>query len=90
MEEWDAREFADLIALESVNPMGDRRVELMVARLCALIGNVHKKRGAVEFTEKDFLTDYGAEPKSQSADDVRTLLRGLPQGAGKFVTHAKW
>ncbi len=68
------RHFAEWIAYASLEPFGEERADLRMARLASVIVNSNpwRKKGAAAAKEKEFLFDFDRE-------DAADLLRNPPE-----------
>lgn len=72
------REYRLWSAFYDIEPWGPDRIDLMLARVCAVVANCHSKGG---FSESDFLPEFGRdvggagefiEPSDELDDRLRT------------------
>lgn len=78
------REFRQHQALYALDPWGPERIDLMLARVAAVVANCHTKGG---FTEHDFLPKFrAAEDAERTDDDLRyTMMKWTALMGGEFV-----
>ncbi len=87
-----SRELSEWLAFMQVEPLGEEREDLRLARLCSLVAGaagVQKKKG-VPFETKDFIFDYweteeergerAAEEKRADATRMLEMFKMLAQG----------
>lgn len=79
-----AREFRQWQALYAIDPWGPERIDLMLARVAAVIANCHTKGG---FSEHDFLPKFRAtEDAERTDDDIRyAVMKWNALMGGEFV-----
>lgn len=66
------REFRLWSALYDSDPWGPERIDLMLARVAAVVANCHSKKG---FTEADFMPEFGGPVFIEADDDLDERLR---------------
>lgn len=69
----DARELAEWRAYYQLEPLGEERADLRMARICAVLANTHSSKQTFELT--DFLFDFGGK-KEQSVEEMKKQLLG--------------
>ena len=72
-----SRELSEWAAFDAQEPIGERRVDLLVAYLMSLIANVNRGKDQKAFEVKDFLLDFWPEQKresGQSLEEQRAIL----------------
>lgn len=65
------REFRLWSAFYDLDPWGPERIDLMLARVAAVVANCHSKGG---FTEADFLPQFGAPEYVERSDEELKAL----------------
>lgn len=68
MAEWEA--------YFKLEPLGEQRADMRMARLAALLANIHrnpKKRSRV-FEEKEFVFEFSPKKKKQTVEEMRQAL----------------
>lgn len=43
-----------------IDPFGEDRADLRAARICSILANIHRPKGAREYSPKDFMPDFEA------------------------------
>ncbi len=77
--EIDSAQFSHWIAYHRIEPFTVDRSEYMLAVVCSILVNVHRKKGTTPTKPADFLPKFG-KPRKQSAKDIETTLRALLNG----------
>jgi len=75
----DSRELSEWMALASVEPIGERRMDMRFAMLACTLANLIKSACGSKkppFELKDFMLKFDP-PKQQRPQDMKTILRGL-------------
>lgn len=62
----DAREFAEWMAFDRIEPFGDRRADLRSATVAATIANCHRGRSSSRIYPRDFMPDFDREPQTDA------------------------
>ncbi len=79
-EEISSAEFAEWIAMNTIEPFTVNRTESMLSIIACILANVHRKKGAPEYRPEDFIPSYGPK-RRQSADEIMAKLKTLfPNG----------
>lgn len=58
MQRMSAAEFIEWRLLEQIEPFGDRRSDVQVGLLCALIANIHRGKDTRPYTITDFVPTW--------------------------------
>ena len=85
MQEMDSEEFALLMAYDSVEPIGDAKLDLLAGTLASNNASVQlgKKSNGQSFTPSDFMHRYWQEvDRQQVADKVRISLDRIARQFG--------
>jgi len=70
-----SREFAEWLAFDRIDPIGDERGDLQAATVAAAVTAPHMGRGR-RVTARDFMPDFEQEHKpKQTADQMQALMR---------------
>lgn len=83
LQRLNARQLAEWEAYYQLEPHGEQRQDWQMARICQILANVNRdsKKTPTPYSEKDFLFDFiGAEKKPQTADEMKSILRGMKKG----------
>jgi hypothetical protein len=88
-----SKQFSEWMAFDRIEPIGEERIERMLALVCAVIANCHRTKGR-KWQVKDFLPDYQREPGErmtveQSADFLKSLcvaMGGTINGGNRDVS----
>ncbi|MBT8199580.1 MAG: DUF4035 domain-containing protein [Acidimicrobiia bacterium] len=67
-----SREFAEWIAYDRLEPIGDDRSDHMIAQLTAILANIHRRPGTKAYTVTDFLL---FRPKRTHWQEMRAKLK---------------
>jgi hypothetical protein len=71
------------MALDSIEPFGDRRADIQAATICATLVNLQRKKGRKAATVDQFLLDYWQEPAPKlSLLDKIAAVRARIEGNG--------
>lgn len=72
-QEIDSREFAEWVALYTLEPFGPERLDLAAARIAATVA-----AGASGKSQRlqDHMPDFGSAPMRQSKQQVRNAIQG--------------
>lgn len=68
-----SREFSRWQAFYNIEPFGDWRADLRIARLAALTANIHRSQNADTSKTSDFMWDYEAM-KPQTQEEVEESI----------------
>lgn len=71
-ERIDAEEMAHWIALDRIEPWSGRRIDILLAQLCAIVASAHSAKGKRP-SVRDFVPDWWARP--QTPEDVAAQIR---------------
>ena len=78
LERISGRELSEWIAFDAVEPIGDRRLDLLFAYLMAVTVNLHRGKDDKAAKVEDFLLDFwageGREPEPQSLEEQRSII----------------
>jgi hypothetical protein len=69
----NAKQMAEWEAYFQLEPLGEDRADLRMARTCALLANINRKKNARLFAEKEFLFNFEPE-EAQSADEMKAEI----------------
>lgn len=79
-------EFAQWIAVDRLDPLGEDRGDMRAGIVAATIANVHATKGGRVFTAKDFMPEFGRAVPQQTAEQmlaVKAKMRAFAQGRAK-------
>ena len=86
------REFGEWLAYYAYDPFGNERGDLRSAVLCALLANINRdsKHHPRPFKTEDFLLKFkGDEPKPQSQDEQKRMVRTMNTALGGEVRNER-
>jgi hypothetical protein len=79
-ERIDSREFAEWMAFDQIDPVGDERTDLMLAQLAALFFNANRDSGTSARSPADFMPF--TEKTKDDRQDPDLMLRFFKSMAG--------
>lgn len=79
--EIDSAEFTEWIAYNAVEHFAGK-TDYLLAVICAILANTHRKEGTKAFSPEDFLPQPGGK-KRQTGQEMEITLRALLSGNNK-------
>ena len=81
-------QLTEWMAYYSLEPWGEWRADLRMARIAALLANINRdtERKPEPYTEEDFMLEFD-ESKTEQGVDMRTKIMSLAAVFGGAVTH---
>lgn len=78
----DSREYAEWLAYYSRERFTADRIENMLAIICCILANVHRKKGGKDYEPEDFIPKYGSNRRRfDTPEEMMTKLRAIfPNG----------
>lgn len=73
-EEWDSLEFAELLALEQMDPCSEERADLRAAIIAATMVNMWRGKSGRAAKPDDFMPDFDRGAQKQSPTDMWATL----------------
>jgi hypothetical protein len=70
-------EFVELMAYERINPHGEDRADLRMARTCATIVNSNAFSSGPPVGEREFLPDFSGEARQQSVAEMKAVAQRM-------------
>ena len=97
MDNITSKQFSEWEAYDRLEPIGTWREDYRLAYLCALLTNltisVHGKQGTKSTNPIDFMLEWdlgkAKEPKKQSLEEMKTVLKGIASHVNKKVEREK-
>lgn len=88
LNELTSEQLSEWQAYNQFEPIGDWSDNFRFARLSALISNIVKaiwgKKGSYQWSSpKEFMPDYREEPKQQSVEDMKSIIKSIAKNAKK-------
>ncbi len=75
--EISAKEFAEWIALEQMEPTGPERDDIRFAMLAAIVGQIAGGKGDKVFKQFMQAFDFDNQKKGQTAEQMKSMLMGF-------------
>ena len=76
----DSREFGEWIAYSRLDPFGNERGDLHVARILSMFYNAHRGKGKSESSPSDFMLDF--EPPRPAGEQVLSVFQAVKSQQG--------
>lgn len=71
-------EFQQWMALEQIEPFGDRRLDLLCGLIGAILANIHRGPDDPPFSPEQFMPNFDRkEPEEQSAEAQMRILDSM-------------
>ena len=85
MEHLTSKQIAEWEVYDRLDPIGTWRDDFRMAYICSVISNltisVHGKKGTKQTAPKDFMPEWGVDPKAatqeQSVEEMKAFLLGM-------------
>jgi hypothetical protein len=75
-----ARDVAEWLAYDSLDPFGNQRGDLQAAGIASVIANVHRDKKAKAFTRADFIPDYAGDATRTEPTDLAAKINATLGG----------
>ena len=76
-----SREYAEWLAYYSKERFSIDRIENMLAIICCILANVHRKKGGSDYKPEDFIPKYNKQRRFDTPEEMMIKLKALiPSG----------
>lgn len=77
----DAADFYEFMFYERMEPFGDRRLDLLVGQICALIANVNRSKDTKAYKPADFMIPWDQKPAERQSPSQMLAMMKILQAA---------
>jgi len=70
----DSKEIAEWQAYYKINPFGEIRDDMRMARICSILYNSWRGKGSQSMSESDFMFEFGKAEKTVDEDMVKAMF----------------